>query len=67
MLQLLMASYVSFVQNTKSFLSMNDIEICLTFFFLSDSYIVCYAMTLSLTIFAGSCPCADGRDFRAVL
>ena len=32
MLQLLMASYVSFVQNTKSFLSMNDIEICLTFF-----------------------------------
>ena len=36
-------------------------------FFLSDSYIVCYAMTLSLTIFAGSCPCADGRDFRAVL
>ena len=32
MLQLLIASYVSFVQNTKSLLSMNDIEICLTFF-----------------------------------
>ena len=32
MFLLLMASYVSFVQNTKSLLSMNDIEICLTFF-----------------------------------